>query len=57
MGQEVCLEEFSTSLMEDFLVSLKSSSKISVFTSNFSEELELSLRSLYLGALGGLGVE
>jgi len=57
VGQEVCLEEFSTSLMEDFLVSLKSSSKISVFTSNFSEELELSLRSLYLGALGGLGVE
>ena len=50
------MEELS-SLMEDFLVSLTSSSNYSVYTSKFSEELEVSLRSLYFGALGGLGVE
>lgn len=45
------------SFMEAFLVSGKSSSNVSVCTSKFSEEVELSLRSLNLGGLGGLGVE
>lgn len=45
------------SLTEALLVSGMSSSNVSVYTSKFSEDVELSLRSLNLGGLGGLGVE